>query len=172
MRLLFTGMLLWVGVCLGADGVPTLAPASCSDAAGAPACKAPAKDLKAARHAFSRGLKLQHSKNLDDAFSQFEEAYRLIPQNVEYLTAREMVRQQLVASHLERGNDNLQNGRQVEAQAIDAKLFQPEHRVVPDILANFTATVIRPATQLRSDVSAKIRPLAPIRPIESGTSAA
>jgi general secretion pathway protein D len=115
MRSLFTGMLLWVGVCLGADGVPTLAPASCSDAAGAPACKAPAKDLKAARHAFSRGLKLQHSKNLDDAFSQFEEAYRLIPQNVEYLTAREMVRQQLVASHLERGNDNLQNGRQVEA---------------------------------------------------------
>src|SRR5437762_12418754 len=117
MRSLFTGMLLWwVGVCLGADGVPIpAAPASCSDAAGASACKAPAKDLKAARHAFSRGLKLQHSKNLDDAFSQFEEAYRLIPQNVEYLTAREMLRQQLVASHLERGNDNLQNGRQVEA---------------------------------------------------------
>ena len=108
-------MLLWVGVCLGADRVPTSAPASCSDAAGAPACKAPAKDLKAARHAFSRGLKLQHSRNLDDAFSQFEEAYRLIPQNVEYLTAREMVRQQLVASHLERGNENLQSGRQVEA---------------------------------------------------------
>ena len=118
MRSLFTGIvLLGTAVCLAADGVPAAAPSSCSDAAGAPACKAPSKDLKAARQAFSRGLKLQHSKNLDDAFSEFEEAYRLIPQNVEYLTAREMVRQQLVASHLERGNDNLQNGRQVEALA-------------------------------------------------------
>jgi tetratricopeptide (TPR) repeat protein len=118
MRSLFTGILLsWAAVCLAADGVPTVLPSACSDAAGAPTCKAPSKDLKAARQAFSRGLKLQHSKNLDDAFSEFEEAYRLIPQNVEYLTAREMVRQQLVGSHLERGNENLQNGRQVEALA-------------------------------------------------------
>jgi general secretion pathway protein D len=118
MRSPFTGIVLLAAtVCLAADGVPTAAPSACSDAAGAPACKAASKDLKAARQAFSRGLKLQHAKNLDDAFSQFEEAYRLIPQNVEYRTAREMVRQQLVASHLERGNDNLQNGRQVEALA-------------------------------------------------------
>ncbi len=118
MRSLLTGIvLLGAAFCLAADGVPTAAPSACSDAAGAPACRAASKDLKAARQAFSRGLKLQHAKNLDDAFSQFEEAYRLIPQNVEYLTAREMVRQQLVAFHLERGNDNLQNGRQVEALA-------------------------------------------------------
>ena len=118
MRSLLTGLvLLGAAVCLAADAVPTAAPSACSDAAGAPACKAASKDLKAARQAFSRGLKLQHAKNLDDAFSEFEKAYRLIPQNVEYLTAREMVRQQLVASHLERGNDNLQNGRQVEALA-------------------------------------------------------
>src|SRR5882724_4002593 len=118
MRLLFTGIVLLVGaVCLAADGVPTAVLSTCTDAAGAPACKATSKDLKAARQAFSRGLKLQHAKNLDGAFSEFEEAYRLIPQNVEYLTAREMVRQQLVASHLEHGNDNLQAGRQVEALA-------------------------------------------------------
>ena len=118
MRSLFTVIaLLGSTVCFAADGVPTPAPFTCSDAAGAPACKAPAKDLKAARQAFSRGLKLQHSKNLDEAFSEFEEASRLIPQNVEYLTAREMVRQQVVASHIEHGNDQLQNGHQVEALA-------------------------------------------------------
>jgi general secretion pathway protein D len=118
MRSLFTVIaLLGSTVCLAADGVTTPAPFTCSDAAGAPACKAPAKDLKAARQAFSRGLKLQHSKNLDEAFSEFEEASRLIPQNVEYLTAREMVRQQVVASHIEHGNDQLQNGHQVEALA-------------------------------------------------------
>ncbi|MBI1740733.1 MAG: hypothetical protein HYR57_07610, partial [Candidatus Koribacter versatilis] len=117
MRSLLAGMVLFAAVCLAADGVPTTAPSACSDAAGAPACQAAAKDLKAARQAFSRGLKLQHVKNLDEAFAEFEEAARLIPQNVDYLTAREMVRQQLVAFHLEHGNDNLQDGRQVEALA-------------------------------------------------------
>ena len=115
MRSLFTGIvLLSAAVCPAADVV---SPSACSDTAGAPVCKAASKDLKAARQAFSRGLKFQHSKNLDEAFSEFEEASRLVPQNVEYLTAREMLRQQLVASHLEQGNDHLQNDHQVEALA-------------------------------------------------------
>jgi len=118
MRSLFTVIaLLGSTFCLAADGVPASGPYTCSDSPGAPACKAAAKDLKAARKAFSRGLKLQHSKNLDDAFSEFEEASRLVPQNVEYLTAREMLRQQVVTSHIEHGNDQLQNGHQVEALA-------------------------------------------------------
>ncbi|MBI3474494.1 MAG: hypothetical protein HY010_02085 [Acidobacteria bacterium] len=115
MRSLFTGILLLsAAACLAADGIPS---SPCSEAAGAPACKAAAKDLKAARQAFTRGLKFEHSKNFDEAFSQFEEASRLVPQNVEYLTAREMLRQQVIASHLEHGNDQLQNGHQVEALA-------------------------------------------------------
>jgi general secretion pathway protein D len=120
MRSLFTvivSALLGSTVCMAADGASAPAPFTCSDAAGAPACKAAAKDLKAARKAFSRGLKLQHDKHLDEAFSEFEEASRLIPQNVEYLTAREMVRQQVVSSHIEHGNDQLQNGHQIEALA-------------------------------------------------------
>jgi general secretion pathway protein D len=118
MRLLFMGSLFLGAIaCLAADGLPTPASGLCSGAAGAPVCKAPAKDLKAAREAFARGLALQHEKKLDQAFSEFEEASRLVPQNLEYVTAREMLRQQVVASHLERGNDNLQNGRQVEALA-------------------------------------------------------
>ncbi len=118
MRSLLAGIvLLSVGVCLASDPPAITAPSACSDAAGAPVCKGAAKDLKAARQAFSRGLKLQHAKNLEDAFAQFEEAYRLIPQNVEYLTAREMVRQELVAHHLERGNDSLQDGKPAEALA-------------------------------------------------------
>ena len=116
MRSLFTVIvLLGSTVYLAADGVP--APFTCSNSPGAPPCKAAKKDLKAARQAFSRGLKLQHEKNLDEAFSEFEEASRLIPQNVEYLTAREMVRQQVVSSHIEHGNDQLQNGHQIEALA-------------------------------------------------------
>src|SRR5512143_4219207 len=116
MRSLLAGIVLCAGLCLAADG-PTAPVSACSDSPGAPACKASANDLKAARRAFSRGLKFQQQKSLDEAFVEFEQAARLIPQNVEYLTAREMVRQQLVSSHLEKGNDNLLNGRQVEAMA-------------------------------------------------------
>ena len=72
-------------------------------------------DLKTARQAFARGAQAGKSpvrksdndnlENLDQAFYEFEEAARLVPQNVEYLTAREMTRQHLAGLHLERGND-------------------------------------------------------------------
>ena len=110
------------GVCLAADTPPAAAPSLCSNSGGAPACRGRAKDLKAARQAFARGLKLEKSQSdklqsLDEAFYEFEEASRLVPQNVEYLTAREMTRQHLAGMHLERGNSDLLDGRQVEALA-------------------------------------------------------
>ena len=110
------------GVCLAADTPPVAAPSLCSNSGGAPACRGRAKDLKAARQAFARGLKLEKSQSdklqsLDEAFYEFEEASRLVPQNVEYLTAREMTRQHLAGMHLERGNSDLLDGRQVEALA-------------------------------------------------------
>ena len=118
MRWLPAGIvLLLAGVCLAADTPPSAAPPLCSNSAGAPACHGPKKDLKAARQAFARGLKLEKSQNLDQAFYEFEEAARLVPQNVEYLTAREMTRQHLAGLHLEHGNSDLLAGRQVEALA-------------------------------------------------------
>ena len=97
-------------------------PSLCSDSGGQAACHGPAKDLKAARQAFARGLKLEKAHgenlhNLDQAFYEFEEASRLVPQNVEYLTAREFTRQHLAGMHLERGNADLLEGRTVEALA-------------------------------------------------------
>ena len=109
--------MLLAGVCLAADTLPSAAPSLCSNSGGAPACHGPVKDLKAARQAFARALKLEKSHNLDQAFYEFEEAARLVPQNVEYLTAREITRQHLAGLHLERGNSDLLDGRQVEALA-------------------------------------------------------
>ena len=117
MRILAAVWVLWAGVCLAADGVSANSASPCSDAPGAPVCQGSSRDLKDARKAFARGLKLQHDKNLDEAFSEFEQAARLIPQNLEYLTAREMVRQQLVTTHLEKGNDAMAGGKQIEAIA-------------------------------------------------------
>ena len=114
--------MLLAGVCLAADTPPTAVPSLCSNSVGAPACRGTSRDLKAARQAFARGLKLEKSQNdklqsLDEAFYEFEEASRLVPQNVEYVTAREMTRQHLAGMHLERGNSDLLDGRQVEALA-------------------------------------------------------
>ena len=114
MRWLVAVCLLVSGVCRAGD--TPIAPASlCSDSGGAPACSGPAKDLRSARKAFARGLKLEQSQNLDQALYEFEEASRLVPQNVEYVTAREITRQHLAGIHLERGNGDLLAGRQVEA---------------------------------------------------------
>ncbi|MFY9841954.1 MAG: hypothetical protein ACLP0H_04065 [Terriglobales bacterium] len=123
MRWLSAGIaVLLAGVCLAADTPPADAPPRCSASGGAPPCHGNAKDLKAARQAFARGLKLekapeQNSQNLIQAFDEFKEAARLVPQNLEYLTAREMTRQRLAGIHLERGNNELLAGRQAEAMA-------------------------------------------------------
>ncbi|MGB0116890.1 MAG: hypothetical protein WBP73_08795 [Terriglobales bacterium] len=118
MRWLPAGIvLLLAAVCSATDTAPATAPSLCSNSAGAPACQGSAKDLKTARQAFKRGLKLEKSRNLEQALYEFQEAARLVPQNVEYLTATEMTRQHLAGLHLEQGNTDLLGGRQVEALA-------------------------------------------------------
>ncbi len=62
------------------------------------------KEMKVAHNAFSRGLKLEDQQRPEEAFVQFDEAMRLAPRNPQYLTAREMVKAQLVFKHVERGN--------------------------------------------------------------------
>lgn len=122
---------LLAGVCLAADtatpATGTAAPAAQPSCSGSPSpdCAAPVvpptptvpsrQDLKSAKHAFANGLKLEQSRNLDEAFRQFEEAARLSPFNPTYLTAREMTREYLAGEHLERGNASLLAGRRDEA---------------------------------------------------------
>lgn len=72
--------------------------------------------MKEAREAFSRGLKLQKTYP-DQAYEEFQRANDLVPRNAEYMTAREVARQQLVYNQIERGNSELQSGKQIEALA-------------------------------------------------------
>ena len=80
-------------------------------------CNPSKNDLKLAKKAFDKGLKLQNAKRTGEALEQFETAARLAPQAVDYVSAREMARQQLIYDHVERGNAELLKGRQVEALA-------------------------------------------------------
>jgi general secretion pathway protein D len=125
MRWLPAGIcLLIAGVCFAADApaapvqaASVTAPALCSNTAGAPACQGSRKDLKAAHKAFEHGLKLEKSHSLEEAFYEFQVAADLVPQNIEYLTAREITRQHLAGMHLEKGNNDLLEGQAVEAMA-------------------------------------------------------
>lgn len=82
---------------------------------GSPACVVTPKARQEAKKAFARGVKLQKNNHLDEALDEFKRAADLVPRDVEYLTLRELVRQQLVFDHLQRGNTALANDQQVLA---------------------------------------------------------
>jgi general secretion pathway protein D len=114
-------VLLTVGLTILAPAAdqPTAAPlVACPEGSpGSVSCNPSKKDLKNARDAFAKGQKLQREHQQNRAFDQYETAARLAPKDVEYLTARELTRQQLVSDHLGRGNAELGKGRQIEALA-------------------------------------------------------
>ena len=87
-------------------------PAGMSDAA----CHPSRHDQKEAARAFARGVKFQ-SKDLDAAYQEFIHAAELAPRDVNYVTAREATREQLIAKHIEQGNIELNSGKQVQALA-------------------------------------------------------
>ena len=80
-------------------------------------CVSTPEDLKAARKAFRRGVMYREQDRNEEAFDEFDRASRLAPKNVEYATAREVVKQQLVYDALERGNRFMLSKQQVEALA-------------------------------------------------------
>ncbi len=97
-----------------AEKNPGLLP--CPPGASDAQCNPSSHDLKEAKAAFSRGLKIQ-PKEPDQALQEFEHAAQLAPRNVDYITARELVRQQLVSKYIQRGNEDLEVGKRVEALA-------------------------------------------------------
>ncbi|HEX6804589.1 MAG TPA: tetratricopeptide repeat protein [Terriglobales bacterium] len=88
----------------------------CPQAASQAMCNPSKRDQKQAKAAFERGLKLEQ-KFPEEAYAEFQHAAELVPRDVNYVTARELTRQHVVSSHIERGNAALEAGKQVEAIA-------------------------------------------------------
>ena len=88
----------------------------CPSGASEAQCNPSRHDIKQAKAAFEHALKIQQ-RAPDQAFTEFERAANLVPRNLEYVTARELSKQQLVSRNVERGNSNLQAGKQIEAMA-------------------------------------------------------
>src|SRR5258708_6034502 len=80
-------------------------------------CIASKKDVKEARSAYDKGVKLQKDQRPEEAFTRFDEAARLAPQNVQFLTAREVLKAQLVFNHIQRGNLLLLENARIRAAA-------------------------------------------------------
>jgi general secretion pathway protein D len=91
-------------------------------------CAPTKKDLKEARNAYARGLKLQDHQQMEEAFAQFNQASRLAPQDTRFLSAREMTKAQLVFQHTERG-DAFLAGAQPERAAAE---FHAALKLDPD----------------------------------------
>ena len=108
-------VIAFTGVGLCADQQP-LAMLPCPPGASEATCNPSHHDLKEARSAFTHGVKLQKS-DPEQAYGDFDRAAQLVPRNVEYLTARELARQQLVYTHIERGNVELESGKREVALA-------------------------------------------------------
>ena len=108
------------GPLLGADGA---APPIISCGNGVPGgvnCIPSKADLKKARAAFSRGLKLEKQDRPDDALTQFDQASRLDPENLAFLSAWELTKSQLAFQHTRQG-DMLMAGRRNEPAAAEFK---------------------------------------------------
>jgi len=102
----------------GDDSAIAVPPVTCANGVpGGVSCITSKKDLKEARTAYSHGLKLQDHQRFDEAFAQFDEAARLAPQDPQFITAREIVKAQLVFDHVERGNALLTENEQPRAVA-------------------------------------------------------
>src|SRR5262249_10561255 len=91
-------------------------PCAQANAANA-ACVPSPETVKKAKAAFSKGLQLEKQQHVDQAYTEFDTAARLLPRNLDYLTALAITRAELVSNHLLKGNAALQNGLPIDAQA-------------------------------------------------------
>ncbi len=100
-----------------APPAPTAAAPTICTGAYSLECGASADDQKAARKEFDAGLKLKQEGQADDAFDRFKAAAALVPRNIEYVTARELTRQQLVLTRIRSGDQARSAGNEVGAMA-------------------------------------------------------
>jgi general secretion pathway protein D len=113
-------------------------------------CIASKKELRQARSAFDKGVKLQAHQQPEEAFARFDEAARLAPQNIQFLTAREVVKAQLVFNHIERGNLLLlENARARAAAEFRAALdLDSENEFARERLAEATREMVPAAPRV------------------------
>ena len=111
---------------------------SCGDGIPGGAYCIPSKqDLKQARHAYSQGVKLEKHDHEEEALAKFDEASRLVPRNVKFLSAWELTKSQLAFRHTELGDALLASGQKDQAalEFKNALKFDPDDTYTQQRLA-------------------------------------
>jgi general secretion pathway protein D len=108
----------WSAVAAFGADTPDAPPISCANGlVGSINCIPTRKEIKQAREAFDRGVKLHDRRQFEEAFAQFDQATRLNPREAKFLTAREMVKARLVFDHIQQGNLLLASDARIRAAA-------------------------------------------------------
>src|SRR5258708_652273 len=97
-----------------ADDTPVVTQPCAASQSG---CEVSKQDQKRAKKIFEKGLKLQREHRNQEAFEAFEQADQLVPHDVNYSTAKEVLRQQRITDHLRVGNQDVSDHHPVEALA-------------------------------------------------------
>src|SRR5271165_1924989 len=101
-----------------ADDPSSAPPVSCANGVpGGVNCIVSKKEMKQAHSAFREGVKFEEEQRLREALDRFDKASRLAPQNMQFLTAREVVKAQLVFNHVQQGNALLLENAHAKAGA-------------------------------------------------------
>ncbi len=100
-----------------ADDASTAAPMiSCGNAIpGGIYCVPSKQELKQAWRAYSLGVKLEKQNRQEEALAKFDQASRLVPENIAFLSAWELTKSQLAFQHTERGDALLASGQKEKA---------------------------------------------------------
>ncbi|HUO61780.1 MAG TPA: hypothetical protein VMU24_14015 [Candidatus Acidoferrales bacterium] len=80
-----------------------------------PRCELTPKQAKESAKKYAEGVRLASHQRLEPALRLLTEATEISPQDVDYLTAREMVRQRLVYEIVQQGNDAMLRKSPIEA---------------------------------------------------------
>ncbi len=145
-------------------GDDTLAPVSCGNGVpGGVNCLVTKQEKKEAHRFYERGRRFEAENKLDDAYRQFDEAARLAPQTVAYLSARELVKARIVFDHIENGNALLASQSQNSLAQIQAA--QEFHAALDlDPSNGYARERLHDATL----DSAPIQPVVPQRLVDAG----
>src|SRR5437868_14545791 len=92
-------------------GVPVLSLAQGASSSTSPSHSASKSDAKKAEQLFQRALRLQASGNTSEALAAAESSRELNPEQPAYASTAEFIRQQMVSTHLERGNRMMESDR-------------------------------------------------------------
>ena len=113
MRLITPILALFLATAL-ADDTPVITQPCAASQSG---CEVSKQDQKRAKRIFEKGLKFQREHRNQEAFEAFEQADQIVPHDINYSTAKEVLRQQRITDHLRLGNQDVTDNHPVEALA-------------------------------------------------------